>query len=275
MQTPIAYTPSPWHQGSRNRTGNQVDREFTAALLSTLGDCRLLWLPNLTDAATSADKSRYGRTLTWSESLVTFDTKRARLGAGVTVTFNGTDETGAAPDADDFSFGDGVNDAPFSIVALVRPNGTAASKVVLSKFDGTTGSTKREWRLLVDDLERPILEINDESAGASLARYHSAGLSTAAFSLITGTYDGTRAAVGLRVYVNGARVDDTTSTSGTYAALENTGSTVRVAFRQGAAAAIEHFAGAVGLVALTAKALTADEVWHVKTLVNAYFNLSL
>ena len=85
MTTYIDYGPSPLHQGSRSRTGDQVDRQFVADLLRVLGDCRLLWLPNLTDTTTSTERSRHAGTITWSESLAAFDTRPARAGADPTV----------------------------------------------------------------------------------------------------------------------------------------------------------------------------------------------
>ena len=57
MTTYIAYDRNPFHQGSRSRTGEQVDRQFVADLLQVLGDCRLFWLPNLTDTTTSASRA--------------------------------------------------------------------------------------------------------------------------------------------------------------------------------------------------------------------------
>ena len=81
-QPEVQFIPNPWHQGSRARTGDQVDRQFVHDLLSVLGDCRLLWLPNLTDTTASTDESRHAAVITWSESLATFDTARSRLGSG-------------------------------------------------------------------------------------------------------------------------------------------------------------------------------------------------
>jgi hypothetical protein len=37
------YQQSPLHQGSRSRTGEQVDAQFTHDLLRVFGDCRFLW----------------------------------------------------------------------------------------------------------------------------------------------------------------------------------------------------------------------------------------
>ena len=145
--TPRAdYVPSHLHQGTRSRTGDQVDRQLVHDLLGLLGDCRLLWLPNLTDTTTSLERSRHGATITWSESLASFDGARARLGSGVSVPFNGSDEEGDVPDAARYSFGDGVADQAFSLVVLASFD-TVGDADLISKFDATTGSTKREYRM--------------------------------------------------------------------------------------------------------------------------------
>ena len=100
MTTYVDYHVSPLHQGPRSRTGDQVDRQLVHDLLAVLGDCRLLWLPDLADTTTSTERGRHAGTITWSESLGSWDATRARLGAGVAVAFNGTDEEGDVPDAD-------------------------------------------------------------------------------------------------------------------------------------------------------------------------------
>ena len=114
------FVPSPLHQGTRSRTGAQVDRQFLQDLLGVLGDCRFLWVPNLTDTTTSVEGSRHAAAVTWSESLSAFDTPPARLGAGAMVDFNGSDEEGDTPDADRLSFGDGVADQRLHRLSLAE-----------------------------------------------------------------------------------------------------------------------------------------------------------
>ena len=74
----------------------------------------------------------------------------------MSVAFNGTDEEADTPDATELSFGDGASDQPFSIVALVRVTAGTAVQGILTKYDVTTGSTKREWRFGIDASERPL-----------------------------------------------------------------------------------------------------------------------
>ncbi len=273
---PIAaeFIPSPFHQGSRSRTGDQVDAQLVHDLLAVLGDCRLLWLPNLTDATTSAERSRHGATITWSESLATFDASRTRLGSGAAQPFNGSDEEGDVPDAARYSFGDGAVDQPFSVLALINPDTVSGVDTIAAKWDETTGTPLREWWLALNS-GQPELLLYDESAGAQIGRQDATALATGAWALVIGTYDGAGSSTGLSIAVDGARLDDTDRNSGTYTAMEDSATKPTVAFHVGASADEEFFDGKLALVAITAKALTIHEMWAVKELVNGYFGLNL
>ena len=269
----VDYRPNPLRQGSRSRRGDQVDQEFDAAVLELLGDARLL-LRFDKSGTTLTDVSRNARTLTWSEAVQGFDTPPAELGSGYRVAFNGTDEEGDIPDADGLSFGDGAYDSPLSIVALVNQTATAGIKTILSKYDLTTGSTKREWWLYLDASEKLTFELYDESAGAKVGRLYNTALAAGSDLFVAATYDGTGASTGIRLYSAGSRVDDTDSSNLSYTAMENTASLVRLGFSQGAAAAANFFKGSMQRVALTGKHLSQDDMWALKERCNGYFGLS-
>ena len=272
-QAAIEYRSNPLRQGSRNRRGDQVDREFVSYVLDLLGDVRALWLPGKS-GATLTDKSRNARVLTWSEDVSAFDTKPAELGSGYAVTFNGTDEEGDTPDAADLSFGDGEVDQPFSVIALLNPTDSTDS-TILSKYDLTTGVTKREWVFHLDSADKPNLELHDESSGGKLGRLDNTALPQSAWAFLEATYDGSGASTGIRIYLNGARVDDTDDNSGTYTAMEDTASLARLGFYQGAAAGAAFFDGKIALVGLAGKELSREEAWGLKDAVNGYYGLSL
>ena len=197
---------------------------------------------------------------------------RPELGSGDAVTFNGTDEEGDTPDADGLSFGDGSADEPFSVFALVNPT-DATSSVMLSKFD--TSASQEEWLFELDGSDRPRFALYDDSATARIGRLDATALSEGSWALLAGTYDGSRASTELRVYVDGARVDDTDDNSGTYAAMENGSEVVALGYRQSAGAKENFFDGKIALAGLAAKELTQDEVWALKEAVNGYFGLAL
>lgn len=252
----------------------QHTKEFTSKLLAFLDDCRFLWLPNLADTTTSTDESRHAATITWSESLASFDTARTSLGSGTAVPFNGTDEEGDTPDNDRLSFGDGLNDEPFSIVALVNLT-DATSSVILAKFDLTTGSQVREWILSLNSADGPEFLLYDESLNAQIGRLDTTALTEGSWVLIVATYDGGGSAGGISIYVDAVRVDDTNNSSGAYTSMENTAQEIQLGFQTGASGVVNFFDGSMALVAVTKKQISPDEVWAIKELCNGYFNLDL
>lgn len=267
--TRVRFQQSAYNLGGRNQVGGQVERQFVRDMLTVLGDCRLLWVPNLTDTTTSVERSRHTATITWGESLAAFDAARTRLGSGVAVPFNGSDEEGGTPDNDRLSFGDGANDEPFSIVALIKPDANAANMVVIAK---ASSSSIEEWKLQLTSSGHPQVSLIDESASANIGRRDATAFGTT-WGLLTTTYDGSRSASGVRIYKDAARVDDTDNVGGTYVAMENTAALVHIGAWYTTKA--EFFDGSLALVAVTAKQLSAAEVWAIKELVNGYYGLSL
>ena len=270
-ETKIEYRANPLRQGSRSRRGTQVDREFSRYLLRLLGDARALWLPGKT-GTTLTDRSRNARVLTWSEDVSAFDTPPAELGAGYAVTFNGIDEEGDTPDSNDLSFGDGAVDQPFSVFALVNPT-DATSSVVLSKFDTT--ASQEEWLLELDASDRPRFALYDDSAAARIGRLDATALGQSAWALLAATYDCSGTSTGLRIYLDGVRVDDTDDSSGSYTAMENGTEVVALGYRQAAGVKENFFDGKLALAGIVGKELSIEEVWALKEAVNGYFGLSL
>jgi hypothetical protein len=255
--------------------GDQVRNAFVAKMLSIGGDVRLLWLPKSSDTTTTTDASRNARVFTYNESLASFDTLMESLGSGRAVVFNGTDEEADVPDNDDFSFGDGEVDQPFSIVALVSVTADANIKTILSKYDLTTGSTAREWVFYLDTSEQPRFRLFDESASAArISRFDATAMSGR--HILAATYDGSGASTGLRIYLDAARVDDSDDNNGTYTAMENTAALLRLGATEAAGGgATDFWNGTMSLVMLCAKALSQDEVWAIKEAANGFFDLTL
>ena len=270
MTTYVDFNRSPLHQGSRSRTGDQVDRQLVADLLRVLGDCRLLWLPNLTDTTASTDRSRHAGTITWSESLVSWDTPRARLGSGVAVAFNGTDEEGDMPDSAYMSFGNGAVDSPFSVGALIKPDVNNAAMSIVVK---SSSATAEEWALELDSSGQPSLVLTDESASASIGRRDATAIGTAAWVLLVATYDGSGASTGLKVYVDAALLDDTDVNSGTYTAMEDTAGVTSIGKRYSTQE--RFFDGSIAFAFVTGTQLDVDDVWAIKELANSYYALTL
>lgn len=233
---------------------------------------RLLWLPRPTDTTTTTSAEKDARVFTHNATIAT---RMSPLGSGLAITFNGTNNEATVPDADDFSYGDGLNDSPFSIVALVNVTDTAAVRFILGKRADTSGAELREWDFFVDASDRLNMTMHDETANANIRRLGSVAITQGSWQMFTGTYDGTRAPSGIALYANEARIDDTTSTSGSYVAMSNTSTVVRLGSRLGTAAADVFFSGSMAFVMLVARQLQPDEIYALMAACNSHFDLTL
>ncbi len=78
-------------------------------------------------------------------------------------------------DSDDFSFGNGSSDSPFSIVALINPNAVATNKCIMAKFNIVTGSTQQEY-LFSFPTTGISFNLYDDSANSIIGRNYSGSL---------------------------------------------------------------------------------------------------
>lgn len=201
--------------------------------------------------------------------MAAFDTPPARLGAGVTVDFNDTDEEGDTPDVDGLSFGDGTRDEPFSVVVLCKPDANDAIMRLVAKRESTSAD---EWSLSLDSDGKVTIYLVDESRSANLSSTGPTGVGTA-WALVAAVYDGSGAASGLTLYQDGLKVAASFSGSGTYLAMENVAARLHIGAMY--AAKQNFFDGQIALVGVSAKAHSANDIWAIKELCNSYFGLSL
>ena len=257
---------------------DQLKNQFVGNLLRILGDCRFLWMPKSTETTTSTDLSRYGATLTYD---ATFANQYVRLGSGLYATFDVSADEGDAPDNDRYTFGDSVVDSPFSIVALVNADDEtpAAQAVILSKFNQDTDGEQREWQTRLGGTDGfPGILLYDESANAFIGREDQTVLTVTTWTLLAFTYDGSGAATGINVLKNAVVVDDADIVTGSYTAMENTTAVLMLGHSLSAAAtpvAANFWDGGLAFVALTGKALSVEENWELKELVNGFYDLTL
>tara|TARA_R100001079_G_scaffold109312_1_gene81667 strand:+ start:34 stop:2910 length:2877 start_codon:yes stop_codon:yes gene_type:complete len=129
-------------------------------------------------------------------------------------------------DNDAFSFGNGTTDEAFSVSAWIKMD-TITNFVVLSKY-GASGSL-REYAIGFSPDKIYLLLYDDN--GAYRGRYYNTSTTSNDWMHITTTYNGvggTNAQDGIKIYINGIRVDDSTFTSGSYTAMSNTTSELRI-----------------------------------------------
>ncbi len=264
LATPIAGTPE----------GDRVRAQFLASLFHVLTDTELLYLANLTDGTTSTEDSRFGVTITWSESQQAFDVTPVRVGSGAAAVFNGTDEEGDTPDLARFSFGDGANDSPFSLIALIKPDTISGIDTLIAKWDETSATELREWEFI---LNAGVVEFHlfDESANAQVGRTAPA-LTAGTWTLLIVTTAGDGLATGINIFKDGVAVDDTDDDSGVYVAMEDLATVVTIASQIGSGgSASNFFDGSIGYLAIVNGAISVDEAFTLNKEFNSYFGLSL
>ncbi len=156
-----------------------------------------------------------------------FDTKPYRMGPGQIpiVTFNGTDEGADAPDAAYWSPGNGTDDSPFSVGIWVNTADVSVSRILIAKFDQTTGDLQREWLLYLQTPDgKPYFTFVDESVPADAQRRSTVSVPIGSWTFIAATYDGRGGAAcsgGVKIYQDGALVSSSTFYINTYVAMEN------------------------------------------------------
>ena len=127
-------------------------------------------------------------------------------------------------DSNDFSFGNGTTDSPFSISAWVKMTSASNFRIV-SKSNNTNGNS--EYLFFVDSSKQVSLILYSAlSVNRYRGRKYNITLSSYEgqwVNLIT-TYDGQggiNAQNGIKIYLNGTRIDNTDLSAGTYVAMPN------------------------------------------------------
>lgn len=122
-------------------------------------------------------------------------------------------------DSDDFSFGNGSTDSPFSISIWVKMDDADKFRAIC-KY----GATNIEYLLATTSDDKIVFYLYQNSTNARIGRQYSTALTSfeGQWIHLAATYNGNSSTSGLKIYLDGTRVDDTNVTSGTYVAMENT-----------------------------------------------------
>jgi len=124
-------------------------------------------------------------------------------------------------DHDDFSFGDGNTDSPFSIGIAVRMHNNLGVNYFISRYDMTTDVEACEYRMYTAPDGTLVLRCHDHDTTNYIGRTWNVPLAIDTWYIIFGTYDGSCVQEGIRLYVNGVRVDNANATLGDYTAMHN------------------------------------------------------
>ena len=135
------------------------------------------------------------------------------------IELDGVDDYVEVADADNLSFGNGSTDSPFSISAWVNMTDATRFRIV-----SKAGATNLEYLFSTGGSDTIVFNCYDNSTSGRIGRQYSTALTSyeGTWIHLAATYNGSGTSTGLKIYLNGSRVDDTDSNSGSYTAMENT-----------------------------------------------------
>ena len=168
--------------------------------------------------------------------------------------FDGVDDYVDLGDSNDFSFGNGSTDTPFSLSFWYKSS-DLTSKPVFTKT--TTVSAEREYYLYFGSGDKLVMVFFDYSSGGFIAGTTGALTSTqGAWTHASITYDGSGANTGIEIYINGV-LQSLTRSGSSYTAMENTSYPLWVGGWQTLSS---YFLGNLDEISLWSKELSLAEV---------------
>lgn len=135
------------------------------------------------------------------------------------IELDGLSDYVSVSDADNLSFGNSTTDSPFSISAWVKMDDATRFRVV-SKLNGSNA----EYAFFTSAADQLYIVLYDNNTSNRISRYTSSTLTSyeGTWVHLAVTYNGSGNSSGLKIYLNGSRIDNTTSDVGTYNAMHNT-----------------------------------------------------
>lgn len=169
-------------------------------------------------------------TFTWSAAPSGFTTplgltdRASFQGIIPIVTLNpaGSGEFAKAPDADLWARGDATNDGPFTFGIWINPL-DATSTTMFSVWNESGGGLIRQWRVFFNSVDRPTLELYDESLGGFISRRPDTAIVELVFSFLVFTFAGlgTGSSSDIKMYLDGDQKTIQVANSGSYTAMED------------------------------------------------------
>jgi len=141
---------------------------------------------------------------------------------GGSIFFDGTNDWVNCGTGSTLTFNNGtnLNDVPFTISTWVRFNSVLGYQIVVAKSD--YGANQRNFLLLLDNNSKIYFYLmNQTSFSNRIGRFYDSILSVNVWYNFTATYNGSKLESGMKIYVNGIKVDNGSGSSGTYTGLSN------------------------------------------------------
>jgi len=131
--------------------------------------------------------------------------------------FDGTNDVITVADSDHLTFGDGTIDTPFSLVVWAKPEDVTSFSMI-AKY----ASSNYEYYFTTEGTDKLLFLLYDTSASANISMLSDSVISSDGEACCyVGTYSGSGANSGLKLYKNGTLVSSTGGGSGSYVAMEN------------------------------------------------------
>ena len=137
--------------------------------------------------------------------------------------FDGNDDRIVIADSNSLTFGNGTNDGNFSISMWINAKSFSTLNWLISKRDAAN-----EWQFVLSG-GKLILQLFSGGGANYISRSYNTALNSNQWYYVTTTYNGSGSAAGINIYVNGVRLDDTSTSSGVYVAMSNTVAPVYIA----------------------------------------------
>ena len=193
---------------------------------------------------------------TWTDSTIT-----------PSFAFDGSDGYINFADDDLYSFGNGSSDLPFSTNSWI--NMTDATDFLVFVKDAS-GNREYAQRFYLDKFRAYLM---DKSAGGYIGRFANA-LNAASYQNqwinFSMTYNGNSTSAGMKLYLNGIKVDDSNYEAGSYTAMENTGTALRLGAQE--RGSYESY-GYIATCQIYNRELSAAEVLHNYNALKGRFGL--
>jgi hypothetical protein len=145
--------------------------------------------------------------------------------SGGTIFLDGTDDYINCGTGSTLTFNNGtdLNDVPFTMGVWVKFNSVSGYQLVIAKSDYGSSPNKREFLFFTNaDKKIHFNLMNSNSYVNRIGRYYNTELVTNIWYNMFVTYNGSKLESGIKIYINGVRVDDTSDSTGTYSGLSRT-----------------------------------------------------
>jgi hypothetical protein len=240
-------------------------------LQAILGDTRGLWACTEGSGTTVKDYSTKSHNLTASKDLHTFDVLPLIKGNSGVYSFKGADtESLMVADSSDFTFGNGSNDSPFSVIAVINKH-TTSDQIIISKAAVLGAASGKEWWLDTESSGKVCAYVSDKASNGNLHAITDAALTNDTWYVLIVTYDGSGSSTGLKIYINGVLPAQTNAETGTYTAMNNTTADLYIARP---ADVYGYYEGKGTWFSVTAKELNPQEVFHVTQILSNALELT-